>query len=155
MLVALAIMAVIVVASIASLPQFLGARSLDAAVSDTISLLEEARQLTLASKDPNTTDANVVGSQYGVYFDYTATPPRAYLYKGASCVPATSCDISRTLFYRGVTLVPNFINTSGLNSVVFERLTGKTNNSGTIAITHTKTNTVKTITVTKQGTVAN
>ena len=152
MLVALAIIVVILAVSIAAIPQFLGARTLDAAVSDTISLLEEARQLTLASKDPDTTDGTIEGSQYGVYFDISATPHRATLFSGSSFDPVAPANAIKTVNFSGVEITGlTFINTSLKNSVVFNRLTGTTNNAGSVTFRHTRTGKQKGVGVAGQG----
>lgn len=154
-LVALAIMAVIVVVSIASLPQFLGARSLDAAVSDTISLLEEARQLTLASKDPDPNDGIIEGSQYGVYFSTATSPHSATLFSGSSFNPASPGNAKKTIQYSGVEISQiNFANTALKNSVVFNRLTGATNNGGSITFRDKRTGKQKGVSVADQGNIS-
>ncbi len=152
LLVSMAVMAIIFAVSLFWLMPTIGARTLEAAVSDTVSLLEEARQLTLASKDPIPGDTIVEGSQYGVYFDTTTTPHKAYLFQGSSCAPPTSCTIKKTVDYTSVDISGlTFANNTLKNSVVFNRLTGATNNAGAITLRAKRDGKQKGIGVASQG----
>ncbi len=94
-------------------------QALDKAAALVVSTLDEARSLTLSSKD---------ASQYGVHFE----PSQVVLFKGATYSPSDSgnvaADVHSLVSLRNITL------SGGNTSVVFKRLTGNTDETGTVEI---------------------
>ncbi len=114
------------------------AQALDKDVMEVTSLLNEARSLTLSSKE---------SSQYGVHFE----TDRIVLFKGSSYSPSESSniyvDLNRHVLITG-------INLSLGNEVIFERLTGKALSIGTITLAlRAPPATSRTITISSSGIV--
>ncbi len=93
-------------------------QSVDNAAGIVLSQLEQARSLTLASKN---------ASQYGVYFASST----AVLFKGPTYAASLQ---NSTATLPANTEISNLNLTGGATSVVFQRLTGETVQSGTIKI---------------------
>lgn len=116
-LIVLVIMFIIAVFSYSSLVSFRDRQILNNGVEDTLALIQEARSRTLASRN---------NAQYGVNFQ----ADRLVLFQGAA--------------YPGVTIEEMPLDThlqiadiqlqGGGTSVIFERLSGATANSGTLQI---------------------
>jgi len=90
---------------------------------EIISVLKVAQSKTLSSQED---------SQYGVYFNTAVSPHQYILFKGSSYP-------SRDTAFDEIHLVPDIteffqINTGGNNEIVFDRLTGSTENSGNISL---------------------
>jgi prepilin-type N-terminal cleavage/methylation domain-containing protein len=90
---------------------------------EIISVLKVAQSKTLSSQED---------SQYGVYFNSAVSPHQYILFKGSSY-------LSRDTAFDEIHLVPDIteffqINTGGNNEIVFDRLTGSTENSGNISL---------------------
>lgn len=96
---------------------------LNNATQEIINILRLAQNQTIASKQ---------NSQYGVYFDTSTLPERYVLFKGSSYASRdTAFDQIYTIpvsaeFYQ--------VNTGGANQVVFDKLTGSTENTGNISL---------------------
>ena len=94
-------------------------QALDKSADLVASILNEARSLTLSSTDD---------SQYGVYFETS----RVVLFKGATYSQFDSAnvvtDINVLTGLRNITLA------GGSTSVVFQRLTGNTDQTGTVEV---------------------
>lgn len=96
---------------------------LNNASQEVISALRTAQNKTLSSED---------NSRYGVYFNTTGSPHQYTIFKGASYAARDSAfDITSSIpstveFYQ--------INTGGSGEVVFDKLTGATQNSGDISL---------------------
>jgi len=136
LLVSIAVIAVIVVLSISAFSRFNKRQELNTAVNEIQSVLEEARSLTLASKG---------NSIYGVHFDsdqvtrfsgnsYSAVDPDNVVTKLSSRITITTTSFA-----------------GGGSDVLFERLTGSTNNSGTIIVSF-KSDTSASTTITLHAT---
>jgi prepilin-type N-terminal cleavage/methylation domain-containing protein len=92
-------------------------QALDKNAMSLVSLLEEARSLTLASKDD---------SEYGVYFG----PEEVVLFKGEDF---NSGEAVRTFSLHSIVEMSDVLGGSS-DQVVFERLTGKASASGTVTL---------------------
>ena len=110
------ILAVIVVSSFSS---FRNNQELTNAVQKTINLLNLARSKTLSSEG---------SSQYGVHFESS----RIVLFKGAS-FSESSPDNNAEAFSSLIEISAINLN-GGDNNLVFQRLTGKTGNYGTVTL---------------------
>lgn len=118
-LIAVAILSVISTGIIIPFSKWRESRTLDVNTEGIMSLLNEARQNTLSSKD---------GFQYGVNFESA----RAVLFRGTTFVEP---DVNnKEMSISPVLEISNIMLGGGATDVVFERLTGKTNNSGTITL---------------------
>ncbi len=104
------------------------------------SLLSEARARTLSSEN---------ASRYGVHF----APDRAVLFSGVSF--NANDPENEPVFFRPAVLSPIVSLNGGGNEVVFKRLTGETDEYGTIVFRLKKDPTVmRTITVERTGVVS-
>ena len=114
------------------------AQALDKDIMSVTSVLNQARSLTLSSKE---------GSRYGVRFENA----RVILFKGTSYSPSDSNNIYVTLS-RYVRITS--INIGGGENLVFERLTGKANVTGTVTLSLVQPpNTSRTVTISQSGIV--
>lgn len=136
LLMVVAIMALLV--SVVAMP-FLGFRHnkiLDTGTENILSMLSKARGNTLASKD---------GYQYGIHFQ----ADRTVLFHGATY---NSSDSTNEINILDTALEISSISlTGGGTDVLFDRLTGKTNQDGTITL-RVKSDTSKIRTITIIGT---
>jgi len=106
---------------------------------EMVSALRAAQNKTLASEG---------ASQYGVYFDSLTSPHQYILFKGSDFA---SRDSSFDKVYQlPKTLEIYQINLGGVNEVVFERLTGITNQSGDVSL-RLKSDITKTRTIYIEG----
>jgi len=110
------ILAIIVVSSFSS---FRNNQELTNAVQETINLLNLARSKTLSSEG---------SSQYGVHFESS----RIVLFKGVS-FSESNPDNNVAVFSSLIEISAINLNGGG-NNLVFQRLTGKTDNYGTITL---------------------
>ena len=114
-------------------------QALDRSATLVASVLDEARSLALSSKD---------ASQYGVYLGDSET----VLFKGVTYSPSDPLNVVNTLHslvgIRDVTL------SGGGTSVVFKRLTGNTDQTGSLEIfLKASTTTFRIITISATGIV--
>jgi len=115
---------------------FRNSKVLDTASEETLALLSESRGDTLSAKD---------GYQYGVHFETT----KIVLYRGATY---SSSDTSNKVVLLDTALeVSSIALTGGVAEVLFEKLNGKTSQSGTVII-RVKSDTTKSRTITIMGT---
>jgi len=135
-LMTIAIFTIITVIIVAPLSDFRASRVLDAGVEDVVTILNEARIDTLSSKN---------NSQYGVHFEST----RMVLFKGTTFVEPDSNN-KEVLFDSALEMPSILLNGSGVD-VVFERLSGSTNQYGTIVL-RVKNNPSTSITITIEQT---
>jgi Tfp pilus assembly protein FimT len=94
-------------------------RALDGSTLLVVSVLNQARIQTLASKD---------NTQYGVHFDNSS----AILFKGDTYSPVSSDNVVVNIHSQAS--ISNINLTGGGSDVVFERLTGKTAQNGVITL---------------------
>jgi len=113
-------------------------QSYEALSRDTTSLishLERARTFTLSGKN---------GSAYGVHID----EPMIYLFEGTSY--SESGEIQNTRLRNNISIKDiNIANAS--STIVFDKLTGTTDNDGTITLGHTSTKATTTVVINKTG----
>lgn len=141
-LLSIAILAIIFFVSLAQLSSFKEMQGLRNTSDDVISLLNEARSNTISGE---------VGDYFSVFFE----PHRAVLYKGSSLDPDDSYT-TEVLFDSSVTLEPiNIVLNSSPDTVSFDKLSGDTNNYGTITLELLSDPTkIKTITIFKTGLIS-
>lgn len=118
-LIATAIIVLIAGLALAGLKTYKTSSELVGAAEDGISYLEDARAKTLASRN---------ASQYGVHFEEN----RIVFFKGTIFVAADSNNIIQT-FPASIEISSISLNSGG-SEVIFERLTGATNNYGAITV---------------------
>lgn len=118
---------------------------LDASSDNIISILNLARNKTLASERAD---------KYGVYFDATSSPNRYILFKGQNYV---SRDIAfDEIHIFPINIVISQLNFNGsTNEVIFNRLDGNTANFGSLAITSLRTNEVRELYIYSSGEISN
>ena len=111
--------------------------ALDKSATLVVSILDEARSLTLSSKD---------NSQYGVHFEDS----RLVLFKGPTYSTSDVSNIATELnFLVGLRVITL---SGGGTSVVFKRLTGSTDQAGTLELFLKATpETFRTVTVSSTG----
>lgn len=139
MLVAIAILVMAITITIISLSKLNSSQALEKSTSLVISILDEARSLTFSSKGD---------SQYGVYFEDS----QVTLFKGNTYYPSDPLNvltvIDNRIGIRNISLV------GGGSSVVFKRLTGSTNEAGTLELfLKDSITTARTINITATGVV--
>jgi prepilin-type N-terminal cleavage/methylation domain-containing protein len=136
LLIVVSIMAILVTIIISPFAAFRNSKVLDTASEETLALLSEARADTLSAKG---------GYQYGVHFE-TA---QIVLYRGAAY---SSTDVSNKVVALDSALeVSSVALVGGGADVLFDRLTGKTSQSGTVVI-RVKNDIAKSRTITIFGT---
>lgn len=90
---------------------------------EMVNILRLAQNRTLASEGQ---------SQYGVYFDDTASPHRYTLFKGSSYV---SRDVAADeIFFIPESVIISSMSVGGGKEVVFDRIVGTTNQSGQVLL---------------------
>ena len=131
-----AILAILSTIIFTSFSAFRNAKVLDTATEDVLTLISTARGETLSAK---------ANTQYGVHI----TSGSMTLYAGATYSAGDSAnqvvDLDSALEIVSIAL------SGGGSDILFDRLTGKTSNSGTFVI-RVKSDTAKTHTVTIAGT---
>lgn len=140
-LVVLGILAIITTLIFSTFVDFRRKKALEADTKMVVEVLSEARNQTLTSQN---------SSQYGVHFSLSPIPQIA-LFTGPTYVanavtnkiyPLTATDNILT-----ITLV------GGGSDIIFNRLTGETNQSGTIVLSSPNLSETKTITIYKTGSI--
>ncbi len=116
-IVAVAILMIITIVAITSLNTFRENQSLNNAVNETVSLINQARSTTLSSQD---------FSQHGIHFESA----RAVLFKG---VAFSEPNVDNVVFATpsSVEISSIFLNGGGVD-MIFQKLTGKTDQFGSI-----------------------
>lgn len=133
-LLSVAIMSIIAAMSLPVLAAFNDRNNLDLAAQGIASQLRRA----------GTYSRGVSGdSQWGVHMQSGAVT----LYKGASFA-------SRDTAYDEPTVISGPVAVTGLSDVVFSKLSGLPSQSGSVTLTNTNTNDVRTITINAQGMVS-
>ncbi|OHA88634.1 MAG: hypothetical protein A3C70_03490 [Candidatus Zambryskibacteria bacterium RIFCSPHIGHO2_02_FULL_43_14] len=94
-------------------------QALDRSADLVVSILDDARSLTLSSKG---------GSQYGVQFEAS----QVILFKGVAYSSSDSSNVVTEL--NPMVGLRNVVLSGGGVSVVFERLTGNTNHAGSVEV---------------------
>lgn len=117
---AISIITIAVTIVIFSFSKLNSSQALDKSAILVVSILDEARSLTLSSKS---------NDQYGVYFEAS----RVVLFKGATYSPSDSSNVATEL--NSLVELRNF-NFGGVGgtSVVFKRLTGGTDQPGSVKV---------------------
>ena len=118
-LLALSIAAVIAVISFSSLFRFNAAEALNVETERTLSLLSQARTLTLAAKD---------GKSFGVHFEER----KAVLFSGASYDPNDASNEIQSI--NSEVRISAFALTGGGGEALFKKLSGATDQSGTVTL---------------------
>jgi len=138
-LVVLSLLVLLTAIVLISLAKLNSSQVLDKSASLVAAVIDDARSLTLSAKND---------SQYGVYFEAGDIT----IFKGATYSSGDPENIVTPLDSR--VALRNITLTGGGSSIVFNRLTGETDNSGTLEVYLTaSSNTFKTITVTATGVV--
>jgi len=130
-LISVSVIAMIVAISASAFARFNKRQELNIAVDEVISVLEEARSFTLASK------GDIV---YSAHFDLILN--EITLFRGSSYSSLAPDNEVTKLSSRVMIATTSFA--GGGQDVVFERLTGKTNNSGTIELSFISDSTAST-----------
>lgn len=135
-LMVISIMMILVAIIISPFSAFRNSKVLDTASEETLALLSEARGNTLSAKD---------GYQYGVHFDAA----QVVLYRGATY---SSSDVNnKSVALDSALEVSSIILAGGGTEVLFDKLTGKTSQSGSVII-RVKSDVAKSRTITIVGT---
>lgn len=122
-MIVVAVLVILVIASVSSLVTFRKKSSLNNSVEEITSIIEYAQNKTLASEG---------SSQYGVYFDTTTSPHEYILFKGSNFL---SRDVSFDKVYKVFESVEFYdINLNGGNEIVFKKITGMTDQVGSISL---------------------
>ncbi len=122
-----------------SLGKVNASEALDKNADLVISVLNEARSMTLSS---------VGDTRYGVHFDAN----QAVLFQGASYNSAASTNVPTQI--NALVTIQNISLAGGGSNVIFDRLTGKTSYTGSIQVAlKSATTTYKTITIASTGVV--
>ena len=136
LLIVVSIMGLLIAIILSPFAAFRNSKMLDTASEETLTLLSEAPGNTLSAK---------AGYQYGVHFETS----QVVLYRGATY---SSTDVNNKVVVLDSALEVVSISLSGGGSdVLFDKLTGKTVQSGSIII-RVKNDTTKTRTITIVGT---
>lgn len=138
--ISLAIVVVLATVIVSVFSAFNRAQSLDGATEVVVSLVQEARTLTLASRE---------GMVYGIHFATTSVT----LFAGSVYTEGASendvYELSDAIEISAITL------SGGGSDVVFERLSGKTDESGTVTLSAVADpNRSRTITIDPTGLVS-
>ena len=139
LLIGIAILGIIGAVAITSLSSLRGAQALKNSTASTVSVFHEARARTLASES---------ASSYGVHIGTT----ELVLFQGAAYVAGNTGN-KRVSLDDGVT-ISSISLAGGGTDVVFNRLTGGTNQNGTFVIVGTTPTAQKTITISKTGLIS-
>jgi prepilin-type N-terminal cleavage/methylation domain-containing protein len=136
----LVVISILVVVAVAAffLPKNINSKQVvDKGTLLTLSVIEEARSMTLSSRD---------NSVYGVHFESS----QIVLFKGARYIEGEPSnvvsDLNSLISFESVVLV------GGGTDLVFERLTGKTSQNGVVTISlNSDTSINKTVTIYETG----
>lgn len=114
----LAVLGIILILTMTGFSSFYKDQILNGAINQTISLANEARSKTMSSKG---------ASQYGIHVE----PSRIVFFKGTEFVES-SADNKEFILPASVEIFNISLNSGG-SDLVFQRLTGETDNYGTIS----------------------
>jgi Tfp pilus assembly protein FimT len=134
----LVILAILITISFTVFSRLNDRHTLDKSVLLVSSIITEARTNTIAGVD---------GSAYGVYFQSN----QVTLFKGNSYSAGSPDNVVTVLNPR--TTISNINLSGGSSSVVFNRLTGTTDEPGTIQFTLISTGQTKLVTISAVGTI--
>lgn len=118
-LIALSILAVLTTIIFTSMSTFRDSKALQMVAEDVLSLLDEAKSDTLSAKN---------SYAYGVHFESS----RVVLFRGLAY--SSSDPNNKTIDIDGAVEIASISLAGGGQEVLFQRLTGKTNQSGTVMI---------------------
>lgn len=118
-MIVIGIMAIISAIILFSFGKLNSDQALDKDVLSVISLLNDARSLTLSSKG---------GTQYGVHVE----GDRVVLYKGATYSPSDPENVVQGL--NSMVHISSYVLAGGASDILFKRLTGNTEQSGTLTL---------------------
>ena len=118
-LISVAIVGVIAAVAVSASRSFLEGKTAESAVYETLSALSRARSLTLASKG---------ASQYGVHFETDSVS----VFKGTSFASGNP-ENDVIFLYKGAK-IDNISLSGGGQNVIFERLSGKSAQTGTVTV---------------------
>lgn len=139
-LIVIAILAIIAVLTAVGFSSFYRKQTLDSLVDQVVSLVNEARQRTLFSDGD---------SQYGIHFE----GGRVVLFKGISFTEPSPNN--KEFIFSSFIEINNISLNGGGADLIFERLTGKTNEYGAISFRiRNDILKTKTITIEKSGAVS-
>lgn len=136
-LMVIAILAVLATFVVMSFKNFNSAQALNKDAGLVVSVLNQARVLTLASRN---------NYQYGAHI----ATGQIVLFRGGSYSSSTTTNTTLS-FNSGVSASTSL--TGGGSDVIFERLTGKTSDNGTITLSLSGSTTTKSITIFSTGVV--
>lgn len=136
-LIALGIGLVLTTVVLSVFMNFRSYQALDKDVGLIVEVIRQAKSLTLNSKN---------SSQYGVHFESGSIT----IFTGASYSSTSPTNLVHT-FNSGVSATTTL--TGSVRDIVFKRLSGETDNNGTIVLSSQFSTTTKTITVYKTGLV--
>jgi prepilin-type N-terminal cleavage/methylation domain-containing protein len=136
LLIVVSIMGLLAAIILAPFATFRNSKVLDTASEEALALLSEARGDTLSAKE---------GYQYGVHFEAT----QIVLYRGATY--SSSDANNKVVLLDSAIEISSITLTGGGAEVLFDRLTGKTSQGGTVVI-RVKSDTAKSRTITIFGT---
>ncbi len=130
LLVVVSVLSIVIVLLLSSASIFNEESTINSSTNDVFSTISFAKNKTVASEG---------ASQYGVYFSSTTQPNQYVLFQGSSYA-------SRNILFDEIHILPKNIEFSNLNfsisgnEVVFDRLTGTTDNNGFVVISSTEDN---------------
>jgi len=123
LLLVVTILTILLTISVSVFRFFQRSSDLNNSVDQIVNILRLAQNKTLASEGPD---------QYGVYFDMTTSPYQYTLFKGNDY---SSRDISADEIFKLPSIIEMYnIDFGGGSEVVFSRITGMTNQAGSISI---------------------
>ncbi len=142
-IIVIAILTVLITVSITSLYSIQRKSDLDNGIQEFVIILKLAQNKTLSSDN---------SSQYGVYLDASVFPNKYILFKGSNYA---SRNVSYDQIYFLSQTVEFFgINLNGGNEIVFDKLTGKTQQPGSVVLRlKADTSQTKTVYISSSGTV--
>jgi prepilin-type N-terminal cleavage/methylation domain-containing protein len=138
LVIVLAIIAILSAIVVTGFSSFRNAQAFDRDVEMIVSFLNEARTQTLSSKN---------ASAYGVHFASTA----ATLFTAPTYT--SGAEGNKEYVFLGHDTMLTLSLTGGANEIVFERLTGETDQNGTIVVSSAASGRTKTITIHETGLV--
>ncbi|MDD5050302.1 MAG: prepilin-type N-terminal cleavage/methylation domain-containing protein [Candidatus Pacebacteria bacterium] len=136
LLAVIAILGIIVTLTYTSFASLRRGKNLDTETLSVLSLLEKARADTLGAKG---------ASQYGVHFETT----KAVFFSGGTYVSGNASNI--TMILNPLIQISSINLTGGGAEVIFDRLSGKTEEAGTLTLSLVSASSSKTIAIGATG----